>query len=67
MSIFPVLNRAEIHGKCSTCSVVGCTSVLFLSGFSMKIILLLSIVGTFTNSVFPSQGAMFYSLPLIKI
>lgn len=40
---------------------------LFLPGFSMKKILLLSIVGTFTNSVFPSQGAMFYSLPLIKI
>lgn len=77
MNIFPVLNRAEIHEKyskmlcCEVYREVWMTQplyfYLFLPGFSMKKILLLSIVGTFTNSVFPSQGAMFYSLPLIKI
>lgn len=77
MSIFPVLNRAEIHEKYSkmvscevyreVCMIQPLYFYLFLPRFSMKEILLLSTVGTFANSVFPSQGAMFYSLPLIKI
>lgn len=49
------------------CTIKPLFFFIFLPGFSVKKILLLSIVGTFTNSVFPSWGAMFYSLPLTKV